>query len=518
MSDIRQRTVEAYLRNGGNISAAAREIGRHPSTVREHIRKAGIEKPVTSGRLDHPEPARAPLGRTYLLTCAQNNTPVHGPFWANLVALAEDRDATLLVSRIRYNHHAFEPDGEELWYDPAIAEYASDDALELGDRLVWNAEVNILPTAVNPLSGFDTFNGPKSNVFPHTKIAMVSVANSMHEPTKFNYTTGTVTQRNYVQRKAGQKASFHHAYGALLVEVDSMGQWWARQINANEDGSFQDLDTVVRDGNLEEGKVAAIIWGDIHVANLDPTVREACWGTGGMIDELAPKYQVFHDLLDFRARNHHDTRNPHLNFQKHLEGTDDVAAEVRKTADFLHEAYRDGVQSVVVPSNHDDALTRWLREADYRDDPKNALFFLRTQTAVYTAIAEGEDDFHVLEWVLQESPSDGVWSAVFLQTDESFVVQDVELGNHGHLGINGARGAPRQFARSGRKAVTGHTHSAGIINGVYTVGTSSRLDAGYNKGPSSWSHTHCVLYSNGKRALVTLRDGKWRAYARPSSS
>lgn len=34
---------------------------------------------------------------------------------------------------------------------------------------------------------------------------------------------------------------------------------------------------------------------------------------------------------------------------------------------------------------------------------------------------------------------------------------------------------------------------------------------GYNKGPSSWSHSHVVTYPNGKRAVVTMRGTRWRA-------
>ena len=38
------------------------------------------------------------------------------------------------------------------------------------------------------------------------------------EATKFNYSTGTVTQRNYIAKKEGLKAEFHHQYGALIVD------------------------------------------------------------------------------------------------------------------------------------------------------------------------------------------------------------------------------------------------------------------------------------------------------------
>ena len=64
----------------------------------------------------------------------------------------------------------------------------------------------------------------------------------------------------------------------------------------------------------------------------------------------------------------------------------------------------------------------------------------------------------------------------------------------------------RYMFRPGR-----HTHQAGIYDGVYTAVTSSVLDLGYNRGPSSWSHSHIVTYANGKRAIITIWNGKWRA-------
>ena len=82
---------------------------------------------------------------------------------------------------------------------------------------------------------------------------------------------------------------------------------------------------------------------------------------------------------------------------------------------------------------------------------------------------------------------------------------------HGHLGANGARGGANGFAKMGRKANVGHSHSAGIHDGIYTAGTSSDLDLRYNSGPSSWSHSHIVTYPNGKRAIITIWKGRWRA-------
>jgi hypothetical protein len=82
---------------------------------------------------------------------------------------------------------------------------------------------------------------------------------------------------------------------------------------------------------------------------------------------------------------------------------------------------------------------------------------------------------------------------------------------HGHLGADGARGTPSGLNKIGRKAITAHTHSAGIYNGLYVAGTSTEFDMFYNHGPSSWSQSHVVTYPNGKRAIITQYAGQWKA-------
>jgi hypothetical protein len=89
-------------------------------------------------------------------------------------------------------------------------------------------------------------------------------------------------------------------------------------------------------------------------------------------------------------------------------------------------------------------------------------------------------------------------------------IEGIEIGYHGDRGPNGARGSRNAFSKIGVKTVIGHSHSPGIRDGAYQTGTSSRLKLEYNSGPS-WLHTHCVIYPNGKRSLINIIDGKWRA-------
>jgi hypothetical protein len=471
---------------------------------------------------------KAPRGpAVYLLTSAQNNTHVHAAFWRNLQAYRRHLGATLYVSQFTYNKSSYPArdikpdtadgsDHEQLWYANEIANHVFNERLQITPSLVFCGEVNILPTAVRPLSGFENYTGRASGIFSHAKQHMQSVPNL--DAAKFNWTTGSCTLRNYLQKKAGLKAEYQHAYGALIVEVDADGDWFVRQLRATEDGAFHDLAgdgaLLVRNGRITRGlRVEAVQPGDVHVEQMDPVVRQVHWGRGGMIDVLRPRYQFLHDTLDFKSRNHHEAKDPHETFRKYARGQDNVEAELRRVAKFLkEEAARADCQLVVVDSNHDQALTRWLREADLQADPVNALMYLKLQQRMYEAIAAGRENFHLFEAVMR---SMGVPRSVrFLRTDESFVIcrsaGGIECGMHGHAGANGGRGSPAVFARIGRRANTGHTHSAGIADDLFVAGTCSLLRLSYNRGLSSWSHSDIVTYPSGCRSIVTLWKGKWR--------
>jgi hypothetical protein len=65
------------------------------------------------------------------------------------------------------------------------------------------------------------------------------------------------------------------------------------------------------------------------------------------------------------------------------------------------------------------------------------------------------------------------------------------------------------FSKIGVKTIIQHAHTPGIVDGCYQGGTSTYLELEYNRGPSSWAQTHCVIYANGKRALYTIINGEF---------
>ena len=525
--------AECFIQNSGSVIATARALGIARSTVRAHLVNTGLGKKPLVGGKQQTEFTTAILPRRgkvkrYLLTSAQNNTHVHAAFWENVKALAAHYGAQILVGTFSYNQNNFgklavkrgkdKPTEQTLWFDPAVVPYISDEKITLAPGLRWCGNMNIQPTEDNPISGLETYGGADSTIFPHTKIEMRSISTTPDQSPKMIYTTGAVTMMNYIQKKLGIKAEHHHRYAALIVEVDSGGAWWVRQVASRKNGqNIQDLNVSVSDGAVVSTKAVteAITWGDLHATIAHPEVVETAQD---MLDSLRPKHQFIHDIMEGVSINPHmrTQKAIHEKFTAWLRGLSRVDEELRQTRVVLEKYLRPWCKTVCPDANHDRSwLKKWLREYDYRVDPPNTELFLRMQKFMYEELRAGKmaKNVNLIKFALENEAGLKAGAIRFLLPDEPYELCEVECGLHGHLGPNGSFGSPAALAKIGKKATTAHTHSAGIYHGLYVAGTSSLLttDWDYTAGPSSWSHSHVVLYPNGQRAVVTMKAGKWHA-------
>lgn len=538
MATEAEASILRALAEHGSHAKAAKALGCCKSNVSSAMRRLRkrVETPATPKPWAVATPAvvaatvpsvRGPVSRT-ILTSAQDDTDVHLPFWNNLHAFAKAIGARVIVGGWTYQKGLYEDHATRTAaFRSEVHPFIAHENIDLGP-VIFFAKMNILPTAVKPLSGLETMARGKFGVFPHAKIQLTSVPSTVSGyGFAHQMTTGACTLPNYIAKKAGQKAEFHHQIGATLVEIDAEGDVFCRQIAAADDGSFQDLDIMVRDGRVTAGhRIDTITHGDIHREKLDSVVAKAVWGIDldegrvvtdqNMVDTLRPRHQILHDLLDFMARNHHRKGDHHFKFKMLQSGTDRIEAEVRDCAAFVRLSERPWCVSVVVPSNHNDALERWLREADPREDPANAHFWFRANAAIYEAIERNDEGFDVFRWALAQADARAMEDIVFPPRGGSYVVCQasggIECAIHGDQGINGARGSPNNLLRVATRMNTGHAHSPSILDGIYTAGLCGKMDQGYNNPMlGSWSHTQVIVYPSGKRTLLTLIRGKWRA-------
>jgi transposase-like protein len=452
----------------------------------------------------------------YVVTAAQNATPVNKPFFAALQTYCRINKAQLIVIPYRYKNptsmwsKAAENDD---WWAEELVPFLMDRRIKLNANLILLADIKTQPTATSPLQGFESIAGALSAIIGHPKLELLTVPTPQHRTSKILTSTGAVTSRNYLPSKAGKKGEFHHTFGACAVEVKGKA-FHLRQLNAVKDGSFMDLAwNYTGEGRTPTGGVSALVMGDSHIEFIDPKVVTATFGKGGIVDSLKPEYVVWHDAHDFYSRNHHHQGEAFIEYVKHHTGTDDVGAMLQKTFDFIDKSTRPWVKNVFVPSNHPDALAKWVKRADWRTDPRNAKFLLNTSLAMLEGSSMDTSGAKTIcpfiYWAKKMLKT--AKQAVFLKHEESLQVHGIELGYHGHYGLNGARGTRLGFSKIGVKVVIGHTHSPGIREGAYQTGTNSRLKLEYVHGPSSWLQTDCVVYKNGKRSLINIINGEWRA-------
>ena len=458
-----------------------------------------------------------PIGREtqrFIVTSAQNATPIHEGFWSSLKQAAASLSADLVVIPIRYKNPTSRwtasQKNEEWWHEDVVP-FLYNQRKKLNPNLVLVGDVKTQPTNSQPLSGFEGLTGGESCIIGHTKLQLKTVPVPAGKFPKILTTTGACTVPNYTDTRAGKLGAFHHTLGAVLVEV--VGRlFFMRQLIGTSDGSFIDLDKEYTPMGVKQAPPAlGLVMGDTHVRFADPKVMEATFGKGGIVDVTNPQTLVWHDVLDGYANNPHHIGNPFVSVAKTNAGYGDVRAEVEEAIETVDRLTGKNRKSVIVDSNHNNFLSRWVNRADWKSEPLNAEFYLETALAMVqsTKMTSGGTKYvdPFAHWVAKLSANENVR---VLDVDESFSLAGIECGMHGDRGPNGSRGSIKNLSRLGPKTIIGHSHSPGINEGCYQTGTSTPLRLEYTQGPSSWLNTHVIVYASGKRSLITIIDGEWK--------
>lgn len=450
-----------------------------------------------------------------VITWAQNATPLHKGFFRALLAYCKANGAQLIVIPGRYKNPTSRWEDSQVnaqWWAPELVPFLINQRTAINKNLVLLADIHVQPTAVLPLSGFESLTHGESGILGHPKLQMNVIPTPHQKLPKILTTTGAVTVANYTDTKAGKKGDFHHVLGAVVVELDGK-TFHLRHVNARSDGAFCDLDKSYHsDGSSRvAGRYRAIVFGDTHVRFTDPAVGAASFGSDGLVERLDPETLVFHDLLDSYAVNPHHYGRPFIAVAKRKARYDNIHAEVIEACEWL--AARIGKrQARVVASNHNDFLYRWMDAHDWRSDPENADFYLETALhMVRSAKIEAQgtstaDPFQFWASRLIQSPN-----FKCIGRRESLMIAGIECSLHGDQGPNGSRGSRANLSKIGAKTIIGHSHTPGITNGCYQAGTSTPLALEYTGSVGSWLNAHVSIDPMSKRHIHICVNGKfWR--------
>lgn len=366
--------------------------------------------------------------------------------------------------------------------------------------------IKIRAKQINPLTGLDRLGQRNSSIIiasPKQQLKYVAVSKHDHM-TKAEICTGALTMPEYSDSvyagaRTAALAKNDHVMGAVIVEKVDDDFFHFRQVQADEDGAFIDLCKKFTPDGKWTLEPATLIPGDWHVGATDESVKSSI---GQMLQSLSIERLVLHDFFDGYAINHHDADSLLKQSMRAYNGLSSLRDELVRGADdlrWLLSLFTGEI--VIVKSNHDEFIDKYISSNKYHRDALNAeilhelfLVKLKNRKANLTKTAYEMVGFQ----------SDRV---TWLDRDQSYRIANVELGMHGDRGANGSRPSLNSIENAYGNCVVGHNHSAAIQRGVYRVGTSTRFDLDYNDGPSSWTHTCCLLYNNGSRQLINFLTG-----------
>lgn len=430
----------------------------------------------------------------YIITSIQYNAGVNKNLLANMLTFAKANKVDKILTFIQSGKYK-----EEERIHPLIAE-SEIEFINKEIRLNNNLKVydtHILPQQINPFTGMNRkLSRDFSYILPSPKIRLESIANTSTYP-RVLMSSGMLTHPNYKGHTAhGRKAEEQHQYGFIYVEIVDNKIFKTYQIEATKQGDFYFLNKKYHTGKESETRPEALILGDWHTGDTSQWVKEESLK---MISTLKPKRIVFHDLFNGHSINHHE-RGLLLNSLRNIRdkriNLETEIITVFREITFFAERYKNQ-EILVIRSNHDDFLEKYIQQKMFIDDPLNFLF---TCKIIAKIVDESKIPLKEALSLIGKLPR----NIRFMQQDESYRVRGVELANHGHLGANGSKGTPNQFNSLNLKMITGHTHSPKLMENGMVVGTSTKLKLSYTHGASSWMNAHGILYENGKYGLLTL--------------
>lgn len=455
-----------------------------------------------------PEPAerhaqKCKKKKRLIVTSAQNNSPVFLKAFKALLHACQYFNAELAVIPVHYFNKSLWTKGDVKEYDKVLKPYLVKGSFEFGNVVI-HSDVRISPTAVNPLSGFHSHDGRKWSLYGHPQVCREPVAVAEGFP-KLMLTTGSITEPSFSVSKAGNSGAWHHSYSAILLEICDEEFTFNRHLSFNDNGSFYDFGTKFTPRGITHGhRCRALNTGDDHA--IWNTVEKETFGTRGLCEAIRPEFIVRNDVLDGYAGSHHHEKQPLTQYLKYHRQQNDYRKELDATIDFINRTTPDYATTLIVPSNHHDHLMQWLNRVNANNDPVNADLILELQLAVRLAAKKGEiyDPFYLY------AKDKLTCKFEFLDRNRPYYIDDINHAQHGDVGTNGSRGSARGLAKVPDKLTIGHSHGARIFQGVYQAGVSTgKLE--YERGYSDHSNSHVIQYQDGKRAIIDIYKGQFRA-------
>lgn len=448
----------------------------------------------------------------YVITTAVADAKANIPFLNAIKSYCEKRNGDIWILPCESVTNSFENRSatfDRVFREDSFSNFITEDT-QINNNLML-CSIQVSAKQIKPITGLQRIGGREGSYIFASPKQFLEYIPAGNDRVK-NYaimTPGACTLPHYysevfVSKRLSYIAEHDHTMGAIIVEVEDEDTFHFRQIQAAEDGSFIDLGVEYRaDGSTARVPVNVVL-GDIHGVQAD---LECIRAFSDMIasNEIAVDKLFLHDIFDGNSINHHII-NIGEKAKRSLEEQGSLVDELRETWNVVNTIRKSlgADETFVVRSNHDEFLDRYLDEGRYVHDPENHYTAVKIAPSLFEDVIPLKYGF---QYVTNGNPE--IEELTFLKRSDSVKVAGIELGSHGDLGLNGAKSSLNSLEKIYGECVTAHVHSGAIQRGVFRVGTFTKLDLGYNRGPSSWTQTACLVYENGQRQLVNNVKGKF---------
>lgn len=364
----------------------------------------------------------------------------------------------------------------------------------------------MVPQNVDPFRGLvPKLPRDKSIIVNATKIRFEVIGTDNIKSSRTITSTGAITYPRYnLNFQTGVKAVEMHTFGFTYVELFKGDKFMIHPIIASTKGSFTYDTKKYKNGVVSRNKTKVLVLGDIHRAVMD---KKAILETRQQIKNLKPKFVVIHDLHDGSSINHHVAKSFIHNISRSSKRRDSLEVELKGDMAFLKRLAVDFPKQtfLIVESNHDEFIKKYIDTKQFLEDPKNILFISK----MLHNVINNPKHIPILQIAMEYLNGGRIAKNIkFLKQDDHFRIGGKLVSMHGHKGLSGSRGTPSQYERHNLKAITGHTHSPKIYSNGAVVGHLTDLEKqDYARGGiSNWLLCNISVDELNKIKLHILRN------------
>lgn len=554
--DEKSRLLRNKKRRYAVYRAAHPEQGLPELILRDNRKGAliaipnGVLEQLAEFRIDADKLRHA---KGVIVTSAQYGAPLNGQFWKSLQLYAAHMGYELVVMPIKYGQvkTVFQKELQRRiltsTFDPALKGYMLFEGQEIAGGALNLNVMRMRPTLKHFLTDdVCSDGGNTSQIFAAPKLELQFRPRLAHDYPKAIMTSGAVTHPNYnvdnigQQDRTGELAANAHTYAAIVVEFSAKKTFHFRQLLANKEGEFYDINPkhggaiFVTAKGIEErqGDVVAAYLGDLHWGVTHPDVLNITFGNSGMLQTLRPDHVITSDAFDGDSVSHWDKNQAQRRAHKARLSYDSLKAEL----DGLVKGFRwmkdqlPGATHHTIASNHNEFLLRWLESMDWTHDDVNLAMGAELFSMLQKELEERDPALHDMApvdpvnlWLNKHAPFVVTHDrrSKLLLPEGIDAMDRIMCSLHGDIGPKGRRAGIKSFYKWNQRIIIGHAHSAMISGPVWRVGTMTHLMEHYVNSPGSdWTHTHCLIYKNGQRQLINIMNGTWHGQTkrRPKSA